>query len=77
MDDECAWPRSVADLTVSASYKIHVRERAPFASDLEVWFPYSRPSDLRVYEQVFAGAALKFNAPFYAFAFERDWAQAQ
>lgn len=75
MEDEVSWPRSVADLTISASYKIHLRDRAPFRSAFEVWFPYAAPRDMRLYEQVFAGAALKFDAPFYAFAFDREYAR--
>jgi AraC-like DNA-binding protein len=67
--DEVWWPRSIADFTMSATYKLHVREQVPLASPLECWFPYAEPRDLKAYAQAFAGATLKFNAPFYAFAF--------
>jgi AraC-like DNA-binding protein len=67
--DEVSWPRAIADFTMSATYKLHVREQVPLASPLECWFPYAEPRDLKAYAQAFAGATLKFNAPFFAFAF--------
>jgi AraC-like DNA-binding protein len=71
--DEVSWPRVVLDLAMSASYKIHVAERPPFTAGVECWFPYAEPRDTRDYARMFPGAAIKFNAPFAAFAFDRAY----
>jgi AraC-like DNA-binding protein len=74
--DECSWPRSAADFAMSACFKTHVSDRAPFSSGVECWFPYSAPEDTRDYQRIFAGAALRFGAPFFGFAFDRAYESA-
>ncbi len=68
--DENSWPRPVADLAMTTTYRHHVCEGSRVASPVECWFPYAKPRDMRAYEEIFDGAVLKFEAPFYAFAFD-------
>jgi AraC-like DNA-binding protein len=70
--NEDSWPRVAADFAMSACFKTHVSDRAPFASGVECWFPYPAPEDTSYHERTFAGAALRFGAPFFGFAFDRD-----
>lgn len=74
--DETSWPRTVADMSMSGAYKLHVGERTPFTSRLECWFPYPTPRDPSAYERFFPGAVLRFNAPFHAFAFDESYERA-
>jgi AraC-like DNA-binding protein len=43
----------------------------PAGSQLECWFPYSTPKDVGEHQRTFSNAALRFNAPFFGFAFNR------
>jgi AraC-like DNA-binding protein len=74
--DEYSWPRPAADFAMSACFKTHVSDRAPFASGVEAWFPYSAPEDTSRYERTFAGAVLRFGAPFFGFSFDRAYESA-
>jgi AraC-like DNA-binding protein len=74
--DETSWPRTVADMSISGAFKLHVSLRAPYLSRLECWFPYAAPRDTSAYERCFAGAKLRFDAPFHAFAFDEAYARA-
>jgi len=70
------WTRSAADFAMSAFYKIHLADGVPGAAQLECWFPYQTPRDLGEYQKTFANAALKFQAPFFGFAFNRAYEKA-
>ena len=72
-DQGPSWSRPAADFAMAAFYKIHLADEVPSASQIECWFPYSMPEDLSEYERCFPHAALKFNAPFFAFAFNRAY----
>jgi AraC-like DNA-binding protein len=48
----------------------------PAASRLECWFPYSAPRDLSEHQRSFGNTPLRFNAPFFAFAFNRAYENA-
>jgi AraC-like DNA-binding protein len=76
MLDESSWTRVVADMAMTAAYRLHVGERVPFTSELECWFPYATPVDTSAYERSFPGATLRFDAPFHAFAFDDSYLQA-
>lgn len=56
---------------MSAFHKLHISEPMR-AARIECWFPYSEPVDLTEYDSIFAGAALKFGAPFFGFAFDKS-----
>jgi AraC-like DNA-binding protein len=70
-----AWPRVVADFTMSAWYLNHIRLQLYQAEDLECWFAQPPPPNLAEYERVFAPAKLRFNAPCYGFSFDTDYAE--
>jgi AraC-like DNA-binding protein len=76
LDDGPGWPRAAGDFAMSAFYKIHLADEVPTASQLECWFPYAAPRTTTDYEQIFPGVALRFGAPFFAFAFNREYADA-
>ncbi|HEX4336135.1 MAG TPA: AraC family transcriptional regulator ligand-binding domain-containing protein [Polyangiaceae bacterium] len=67
LEDESPWPRSAADFGMSALYKLHVADQVP-PEHIECWFTYAEPEDLSVHASTFAGAALKFDMPFFGFA---------
>ena len=71
LTSEPVWPKAAAGFAMSAWYKLHVIGQFPAAAHVECWFPYPCPRDLGEYEQTFAGAILKFDAPFHGFAFDR------
>jgi AraC-like DNA-binding protein len=71
--DESSWPRPAGDMAISAAYRLHVAPRVPFTSRLECWFPYRAPADPSAYQHCFRGATLRFDAPFYAFAFDESY----
>jgi AraC-like DNA-binding protein len=74
--NDISWTRPAAEFALAAFYKIHLSDDVPAASQLECWFPNSMPRDTSAYERSFGNAALKFNAPFFAFAFNRAYASA-
>jgi AraC-like DNA-binding protein len=76
LDCGSAWPKSAGDFASSAWYKLHVVGQVPSAARVECWFPHSRPADLHEYERAFDGAALRFNAPFRGFAFDKAYERA-
>jgi AraC-like DNA-binding protein len=76
LEQEAPWPKAAADFASSAWYKLHVVGRAPSAAHVECWFPHPSPADLSDYERAFDGAALRFNAPFRGFAFDRAYERA-
>ena len=73
---EATWTRPSADFAMAAFYKLHVADEVPAAAKLECWFPYAPPPDTSGYERSFANATLRFNAPFFAFAFDRAYENA-
>jgi AraC-like DNA-binding protein len=76
LENETPWPKPAADFAMSAWYKLHVMGQVPAAAHVECWFPHSSPKELTEYHQSFQGAALKFNAPFHGFAFDRTYERA-
>lgn len=70
VEDDVSLPTSAADFAMSALFKLHVAESLP-ASHVECWFPYAEPNDIGEHRRIFAGARLKFGAPFCGFAFDR------
>jgi AraC-like DNA-binding protein len=69
-DSEIAWPKAAAGFVMGAWYTLHIADQVPVAANVECWFPHTSPDDLCNYERTFAGAKLKFNTPFYGFAFD-------
>jgi AraC-like DNA-binding protein len=58
-----AWSRATADFAMSSMYSIHFSELA--SAELEVWFPYTRPSFAMDYDTAFPGASVRFGASCY------------
>jgi AraC-like DNA-binding protein len=75
-DQGPSWTRPAADFAMAAFYKIHLSDEVPAASHLECWFPYEMPEDMSEYQRSFPNITLKFNAPFFAFAFNRAYEKA-
>jgi len=75
LEDE-TWSRPCSEFAMSAFHTIHASHEVPPASGLECWFPYAKPRDTIEYERVFAGAAVRFQAPFFGFAFNRSYLNA-
>ena len=69
--NDASWTRPAAEFALGAFYKIHLSDEVPSASKLECWFPYSTPHDTAEHQRTFGGATLRFNAPFFGFAFDR------
>ncbi len=69
-------PRPILDFTMGAWYANHVRPPLGGARGLECWFAHPRPPDTTEYERTFEGAALRFEAPSYGFAFDREYLDA-
>ncbi len=76
LENEAAWPRAAAAFAMSAWYKLHMMGQVPPAAHIECWFPCSAPRDATEYLLTFAGAAVKFDAPFHGFAFDRIYESA-
>jgi len=76
LQQDSAWPKAAADFASSAWYKLHVVGRVPSTAHVECWFPCSIPADLSDYDRAFDGAALRFNAPFRGFAFDKAYERA-
>lgn len=74
--DEPSWTRAAADFAMAAFYEIHLSDEVPTASRLECWFPHAAPRDTSEYERSFGNATLRFNAPFFGFAFNRAYEHA-
>jgi AraC-like DNA-binding protein len=70
--DEASWTRQAADFAMAAFYKLHLSDALPAASRLECWFPYATPHDVSQHQRSFGNTALRFNAPFFAFTFDRE-----
>lgn len=75
LDDGASWTRPAADFAMSAFYKLHILEPLRGAR-VECLFPYAEPEETTTYKAFFAGATLKFGAPFYGFEFDQDDADA-
>ena len=67
-----AAPRAILDFTMSAWFANHIRPSPAGARGLECWFSHARPASTTEYERAFAGAALRFGAPSYGFAFDHE-----
>jgi AraC-like DNA-binding protein len=65
-------PRPILDFTMGAWYANHIRPPLAGAGGVECWFSHPRPSNTTEYERSFEGAALRFDAPSYGFAFESE-----
>jgi AraC-like DNA-binding protein len=68
--------RPILDFTMGAWYANHIRPPLAGAGGLQCWFSHPRPSSTIEYERTFEGAALRFDAPNYGFAFEREYLEA-
>jgi AraC-like DNA-binding protein len=68
--------RPILDFTMAAWYANHVRPPLVGAGGVECWFSHPRPSSTLEYERSFEGAALRFDAPNYGFAFDREYLEA-
>jgi AraC-like DNA-binding protein len=75
LEDE-TWSRPCSEFAMSAFYAIHASHEVPPASGLECWFPHAKPRDTSDFERAFAGAEVKFGAPFFGFAFNRSYVNA-
>ena len=62
--------RPILDFMMGAWYANHIRPA--LAGAVECRFAHSRPSSIAQYERSFEGATLRFDAPDYGFAFERE-----
>jgi AraC-like DNA-binding protein len=71
-----AAPRAILDFTMSAWFANHIRQPLAGARGLECWFSHPRPANTTEYERSFAGAALRFGAPSYGFAFDHEYLEA-
>jgi AraC-like DNA-binding protein len=74
--NEPSWTRPAADFAMAAFYKVHLSDEVPAQAQLECWFPYAMPRDPSEYQRSFGNAGLRFNAPFFAFAFGRAYERA-
>jgi AraC-like DNA-binding protein len=69
--NDASWTRQAADFAMAAFYKLHLSDQLPAAARLECWFPYETPQDVGEHQRCFGDAALRFNAPCFAFTFDR------
>ncbi len=69
-------PRSIFDFTMAAWYANQIRAPLADSPGFECWFVHSEPSNLSSYERAFEGAALRFGAPCYGFAFDPEYLDA-
>jgi AraC-like DNA-binding protein len=76
LENETLWPRAAAGFAMSAWYKLHIMGQVPSAAHIECWFPHSVTRNASEYHLAFAGAAVKFDAPFNGFAFDRIYENA-
>jgi AraC-like DNA-binding protein len=72
LDQRMASPRAATDFLMGGFFCNHFRhwfrDRLP---ELTVLFKHAAPRDLSEYERTFAPAVLRFNAPAFAFRFDR------
>lgn len=73
---EPGWTRSAADFAMAVFYKIHLSDEMPGGAELECWFPYAMPEDVREHQRSFPNAKLRFNAPVFAFGFDHAYENA-
>jgi AraC-like DNA-binding protein len=67
-------PRAAADFQLAALYNAGRRWLpAPPDADQEVWFTYPEPADTREHTRSFAGAKVRFGAPFDAIVYDRSY----
>jgi AraC-like DNA-binding protein len=71
--DEASWTAPGADFSMCAFYKLHLSNALPPGAKLECWFPYAEPADVSDHLDNFRGAGLRFNAPFFGFAFDQAY----
>ena len=76
LDNAGEWPRAITDFTLSAWFVHHVRSQLGEAPWLQCWLTHDAPRDTSLYEQTFAPAKIRFNAPCNGFAFDVDFAEA-
>jgi AraC-like DNA-binding protein len=69
--DDRTWIKQSSDFAMAAFYTLHA-SRLGRASRVECWFPHGSPRDTSEYQRTFAGAVVKFGAPYHAFAFDLD-----
>lgn len=76
LENETPWPHAAASYGMSAWYKLYMTGQVPAGAHIECWFPHPAPRDSSEYQLTFGASALKFNAPFYGFAFDRIYENA-
>jgi AraC-like DNA-binding protein len=74
--DQTHQTAACADFAMSAFHELHATALLPADRGLECWFPYKPPRDASEHERTFAGARLRFDAPFLGFVFDRASARA-
>jgi AraC-like DNA-binding protein len=67
LDHSVTWARAIADFTMAAWYRNHVRMLASEPGSVECLFMHEAPDDLREYKLSFDNASLKFGAECYGF----------
>ena len=74
LESSVVLPRPAADFQ-SASFSVAERRYRPagFTPSYQVLFPHPRPERVELYEQVFAGAEIRFSAPFTGFVFDAQY----
>jgi AraC-like DNA-binding protein len=75
LDNKLAWPRAIADFTLSAWYTNHIRTQLADVPDVAVLFNFDRPDDVSTYERTFGSCRLQFGAGCDGFAFEASFAE--
>jgi AraC-like DNA-binding protein len=69
-------PRAVADFAMTCWYANRGYDSVARESKVECWFSWPKPESIAEYERTFPDAALRFGAPFDAFAFSSDYLEA-
>lgn len=69
-------PRAVPDFAMAYWYSNHTKTPLGDAPKIECWFEHPTPVKTHEYDRAFGNATLNFGAPFYGFAFDREYLDA-
>jgi AraC-like DNA-binding protein len=69
-------PRTIPDYAMATWYAKHVQAVVAGGARLDCYFEHPRPKKTLEYESVFGRATLHFDAPYYGFAFDREYFEA-
>lgn len=72
LDCEVLMPRPAADFMMAGFYSTHASAWLGGIPGLECWLVHPTPASISEYARAFAGAALRFGAPCYAFSFAAE-----